>query len=210
MPDYDTLVLFTLAAVALVVVPGSNMVLIAARSATHGALAGLATYAGIAAGSYLHALALALGLSQIFLAIPMAYDAVRIVGAIYLLYLAWQAFTAIPTAHTQNREGLRASTWMVFRQGLLTNFLNPKVALFFLALFPQFIDPDQGSVAFQIMVLAMILNFAGLIIYGGMIMIITKSGRAISQSSTARRIGQQLTGIIFVGMAIRLAFEKAD
>lgn len=207
MPDFETLILFTIAAIALVAVPGPNMLLIATRSATHGAVAGLATYAGIATGSYLHAAALALGLSQIFLAIPMAYDAVRIAGAVYLLYLAWQAFLAIPAAQDQIQHDHKTDAWMMFRQGLLTNFLNPKVALFFLALFPQFLDPAQGSVAFQITVLAMILNVSALLIYGGMIVVIANSRRAILQSPTARRIGQYCTGLVFCGLAVRLAFD---
>ena len=207
MPDFDTLVLFTMAAVALVVVPGPNMLLIATRSATHGAFAGLATFAGIATGSYLHAAALALGLSQIFLAIPMAYEVVRITGAIYLLYLAWQSFTAIAASQDQFQDGHKTSAWVMFRQGLLTNFLNPKVALFFLALFPQFLDPQQGSVALQIMVLAMFLNLSALLIYGGMIVIIARSKNAISQNPKTRRIGQYFTGLVFCGLAVRLAID---
>jgi len=85
--------------------------------------------------------------------------------------------------------------------------LNPKVALFFLALFPQFLDPQQGSVALQIMVLAMILNLSALLIYGGMIVVIAKSKNAISQNPKTRRIGQYFTGLVFFGLAVRLAID---
>ncbi|MCK7616092.1 LysE family translocator [Roseibium sediminicola] len=207
MPDFETLVLFTIAAIALVVVPGPNMLLIATRSATRGAFAGMATYVGIATGSYLHATFLALGLSQIFLAIPMAYDAVRIAGAIYLLCLAWQSFTSVPSGQNQLQDRHKANAWTMFRQGLLTNFLNPKVALFFLALFPQFLDPNQGSVALQILVLAMILNLSALLIYGGMIVVVAKSRSAVAQNPTTRRIGQYFTGLVFCGLAVRLALD---
>lgn len=94
MIDPDTLLLFALACVALTAAPGPDMLLVAARSAAQGRMAGLWTYFGIAAGALTLALALAIGLSQLFLAVPYAYDIVRFVGAGYLAYLAWQAFTA--------------------------------------------------------------------------------------------------------------------
>ena len=94
MPDYSTILLFAVAALALTATPGPDMLLIASRSAAQGRIAGLATYAGIAMGTYCHALAAAFGLSQLFLAVPIAYDLVRYAGAVYLLYLAWKAFTS--------------------------------------------------------------------------------------------------------------------
>ena len=106
----------------------------------------------------LDALAAALGLSQLFLVVPIAYDVVRYAGAAYLLYLTWKTFrsngTAFAPAATERHRPIGA----MFRQGLLTNLLNPKMALFVLALFPQFVQPEAGSVALQIMVLATVLN----------------------------------------------------
>src|SRR5258708_38218554 len=92
MPDISTLALFALACLALTATPGPDMLLIASRSASQGRASGFATLAGIQAGTYCHALAAALGLSQLFLAVPLAYDIVRYLGAVYLLYLAWQTF----------------------------------------------------------------------------------------------------------------------
>jgi len=207
VPELATIGLFALACIALTTSPGPDMLLVATRSATQGRLAGLATYLGIAVGSYCHALALALGLSQLFLAIPMAYDAVRIAGAIYLLYLAWQAFTSKTRLQDAKQEARLFSSWVMFRQGLLTNILNPKVAVFFLALFPQFLNPQQGSIALQVMVLATVLNVIGFVVNGSVILIAAHAKTAMSGNSRFKQYAQYFTGIIFTGLAAKLAFD---
>ena len=207
MPDMLTIGLFALACLALAATPGPDMVLIATRSIAQGRLAGFATHLGIATGLYCHALALALGLSQLFLAIPAAYDLLRVVGAIYLLYLAWQAFTSRQKINIVDSGNESYSSWAMFRQGLFTNILNPKVALFYLALFPQFLDPQRGSVAVQVMVLATILNLIGLIINGTVVIVAAKAKTLISKSNGAQRIAQYFTGVIFAGMAAKLVFD---
>lgn len=144
------------------------MLLIASRSVSRGRRAGFASLAGIQLGTYCHALAAALGLSQLFVAVPLAYDAVRMLGAAYLLYLAWKTLRS--GSSLQASSGLQAvPTARIFRQGLFTNMLNPKMALFVLALFPQFIDPRSGSVVVQMLALATVLNLVGLLINGGVI-----------------------------------------
>src|SRR5258708_36539860 len=147
MPDFSTLVLFAAACLALTATPGPDMLLIVSRSVSQGRASGFATLAGIQVGTYCHALAAALGLSQLFLVVPIAYDVVRYAGAAYLLYLAWKTFrsngTAFAPAATERHHPIGA----MFRQGLLTNLLNPKMALFVLALFPQFVQPEAGCVS---------------------------------------------------------------
>lgn len=205
--DMSTVSLFLLACLALNATPEPDMLLVAARSASQGRMAGLATYLGIATGAYCHAAALALGLSQLFLVVPTAYDVVRYAGAAYLLFLAWQAFSSREILTEVNGKPKAFSTWIMYRQGLLTNVLNPKVALFFLALFPQFLDPQSGSVALQIMVLATILNLSGLFVNGVVIMITSRASGAITRNPVIRRLAQYVTGAIFVGLAARLTFD---
>src|SRR3954469_5547050 len=130
MIDFSTLALFSVACAALTATPGPDMLLIASRSATQGKASGFATLAGIQAGTYCHALAAAFGLSQLFLAVPVAYDVVRYAGAAYLLYLAWKTFRAPSTAPAPTGGLRRAPIGSMFGQGLLTNLLNPKMALF--------------------------------------------------------------------------------
>jgi threonine/homoserine/homoserine lactone efflux protein len=207
MLDIQTILLFSAASLALAVTPGPDMILVAARSAAQGRMAGLVTQFGVSAGSAFHAIILALGLSQLFLAIPYAYDLVRYLGAAYLLFLAWQAFTARDGFSSQPSSEKRQSLFVLFRQGFFSNVRNPKVALFYLALFPQFLDPQKGAVAFQIMVLAgifLIIDFAvhGVVIWlAGSMRSLSTSGRAFAKWS------RYFLGVIFGGLAARLIFD---
>ena len=208
MPDIATLALFAVACLALTATPGPDMLLIASRSASQGRTSGFATLAGIQAGTYCHALAAAFGLSQLFLAVPIAYDVVRYAGAAYLLYLAWVTFRSIGTVLAPTVGMRRYPIGVVFRQGLLTNLLNPKMALFVLALFPQFVQPSAGSVAVQIMVLATVLNLIGLVVNGAVIVMASGLSRLLGAQGRWRRVPQLLLGTVFAGLALRLAFDS--
>lgn len=206
--DFSTIAMFSLAAFALTTTPGPDMLLLASRSVAEGRVAGLATWAGIAVGTYCHALAAAFGLSQLFLAVPVAYDIVRWAGAAYLLYLAWKAFTAkaSPEGQIDMRRRDRSLASM-FRQGLFTNLLNPKMAIFVLALFPQFVTPEAGAVAMQIMVLATILNLIGFVVNGAVILAANRASTMLSGSSRLKNLSQHILGTVFAGLAARLAFD---
>lgn len=207
MPDLSTLALFALACLALTATPGPDMLLIASRSVSQGRASGFATLAGIQVGTYCHALAAALGLSQLFVVVPVAYDLVRYAGAAYLLYLAWQTLRAAGPMAGPSNGSRRYPLGTVFRQGLLTNLLNPKMALFVLALFPQFVEPDAGSIAVQIMVLATLLNAIGILVNGAVILMASRLGSAFSPT---RRLGlapQCFLATVFVALAARLAFD---
>lgn len=208
MPDFATLALFAAAALALCATPGPDMLLIASRSISQGRASGFATLAGIQVGTYCHALAAALGLSQLFLVVPLAYDIVRYAGAAYLLYLAWQAFRSSGVIPTPAASAQRYPIGVVFRQGLLTNLLNPKMALFVLALFPQFVDPSVGSVAVQILLLATVLNLIGILVNGAVILTASGLGRVFSDRTRWRRAPQILLGTVFAGLAAKLAFDE--
>jgi len=208
MVSLATLGLFSAACLALTMTPGPDMLLIASRSMTQGRSAGFASLAGILAGTYCHAIAAAFGLSRLFLAVPIAYDVVRFAGATYLLYLAWKTFrTASPPTTTAPNE-TRLATQKIFRQGLLTNLLNPKMALFVLALFPQFVRPQDGAVALQILTLATVLNFIGLIVNGIVILLAGRLGARWSSQRRQSRIPRYLLGSVFTGLACRLAVES--
>jgi len=207
MLDLSMLALFATACLVLTATPGPDMLLIASRSISQGRASGFATLAGIQVGTYCHALAAALGLSQLFLAVPVAYDVVRYAGAAYLLYLAWRTFRSTGIALSPTKGLPRHSIATVFRQGLLTNLLNPKMALFVLALFPQFVRPADGAIALQIMVLATVLNLIGLMVNGIVIVTASRLGRLFSGGGRFRRLPQLLLGTVFAGLAVRLAFD---
>lgn len=207
MIDLQTLLLFSAASLALAATPGPDMILVVARTAVQGRMAGLVTQLGVSAGSAVHAIILALGLSQLFLAVPYAYDLVRYLGAAYLLYLACQAFTGDASFAKESTAGKKLPLGVIFRQGVLSDVLNPKVALFYLALFPQFLDPEAGSVGLQIMILALILLLIDLALH--LVLIWAIGGvRSLSPERWAiTRWSRYFLGLVFGGLAAKLVFD---
>jgi len=140
---------FALAALVLVLTPGPNMIYCVSRTLCQGRTAGMISLAGVLLGFVAHLLAAALGLTALLMAVPLAFDVIKLAGAAYLLWLAWQAVRPGGAAPFQARQLPVDSPATLFRMGLLTNLLNPKVAMFCLSFFPQFLDPGRGSVLVQ-------------------------------------------------------------
>lgn len=210
MLDLSTLILFATACVALTMTPGPDMLLIASRSVSQGRRSGFVTLAGIQAGTYIHAAAAALGLSQLFLLVPLAYDVVRWAGALYLLYLAWTTFRSAGGGVVTQTVMSPISPAVIFRQGLFTNLLNPKMALFVLALFPQFVDPASGSVGLQIMVLATVLNVIGFVVNGVVILAASQGRTLFAGIGRFARVPHYFLSAVFAGLAFRLAVAGRD
>lgn len=181
------------------------MVLIASRSVSQGRSAGFLTYAGIALGTYLHAIAAGLGLSRLFLAVPIAYEIVRWAGCLYLLYLAYRTLRAKGSAFSPSSALTRLSGKRILTEGLATNLLNPKMALFVLALFPQFVDPAGASLLVQMVVLATILNGIGLVVNGTVILLGSHIRNRLSAMRRFPKLPQYLLATVFAGLACRLA-----
>jgi threonine/homoserine/homoserine lactone efflux protein len=210
MPDMATLILFATACVALTATPGPDMLLIASRSVSQGRQSGFVTLAGIQVGTYIHAAAAALGLSQLFLLVPVAYDIVRWAGAAYLLYLAWTTWRSAGAAVEAERILDPTPLLVIFRQGLVTNLLNPKMALFVLALFPQFVNTDAGSVGLQVMLLATILNAIGLVVNGAVILAAGHTRKYLTVGGRFAHLPRYFLSVVFAGLAFRLALASRD
>lgn len=148
MPTTTNLIAFASLAVAVVLTPGPNMIYMISRAITQGRLAGLIAYSGVALGFVGYLLCAAFGLTAIVFAVPYAYDALRFVGAAYIAWLAFEALRPGGKSPFQVRTLPVASTRRLFLMGLLTSLLNPKMAIFYLALLPNFIDPT-GNVLGQ-------------------------------------------------------------
>lgn len=161
MPELATLLLFTASALALVAIPGPNHVYIVARSIDQGRAAGFASAFGVETATLLHVAVAAAGLSAALASSAAAFAVVKYAGVAYLLYLAVKTLTA-PDEPADQAATAAAPSGRVFLEGLVVNLLNPKVALFFLALLPQFVDPDAGPAWTQILVLGTILAAIGL------------------------------------------------
>lgn len=153
MPEPSLLLAFSLVALVMVLTPGPNMVYLISRSISQGPKAGLISLAGVAVGFVFYMLCAVLGITTLVMAVPVAYDVLRLAGAAYLLYLAWQTLRPGGRSPFQARDLPRDGTGKLFLMGLLTNLLNPKAALLYLALLPQFIRPERGDVLLQSLVL---------------------------------------------------------
>ena len=147
MPATANLIAFASLAVAVVLTPGPNMIYMISRAITQGRLAGLIAYSGVALGFVAYLLGAAFGLTAIVFAVPYAYDALRFVGAAYIGWLAFEALRPGGKSPFQVRTLPVASTRRLFLMGLLTSLLNPKMAIFYLALLPNFIDPSGNVLA---------------------------------------------------------------
>ncbi|MBN8943908.1 MAG: LysE family translocator [Rhizobiales bacterium] len=205
MPDLSTLTIFAAAAVVLTATPGPDMLLIASRSVSQGRTAGFLTYGGIALGTYCHALAAGLGLSQLFLAVPAAYDIVRWAGCAYLLYLAWKTLRSGESGFSPSSGLARLSRARIFVEGLATNLLNPKMVLFVLALFPQFMRPEAGSMVVQALILATILNGVGLVVNGAVVLLSDRIRTRLGKGGSWQWLPRYLLATVFAGLACRLA-----
>jgi len=153
MPTSTSLLAFALVALGLVLTPGPNMVYLISRSICQGRAAGLISLGGVALGFVVYMLCAALGITALVFAVPYAYDALRLTGAAYLLYLAWQAVGPGGRSPFQVQALPPDPPRKLFAMGFVTNLLNPKIAMLYLSLLPQFIDPAQGSVLAQSLVL---------------------------------------------------------
>jgi len=149
MPETTALLAFGLIALGLVLTPGPNMIYLISRSISQGRAAGLVSLAGVGLAFLLYMLSAALGITALLFTVPLAYEALRMAGVAYLLYLAWQAVRPGGRSPFQWRQLDRDSPRKLFAMGFLTNLLNPKVAVLYLSLLPQFIQPGHGSVLLQ-------------------------------------------------------------
>jgi threonine/homoserine/homoserine lactone efflux protein len=207
MPDFANLLSFLTAALALNLTPGADMTYVIARSATQGRSAGIAASFGVALGSLGHSLLAAFGVAALVASSETAFLAIKVGGALYLVYLAWKAIRASANAIAlQDLPPVKTSR--VFAEGALTNLLNPKVALFILAFLPQFVDPARGSVAVQILALGLIFNIGGTTVN---CIVAISAGAAASMLKGSERFSRWLnrfTALVFVGLALRLAFAE--
>lgn len=204
-----TLAAFALVALGMVLSPGPNMIYLISRSIMQGRLAGLISLLGVAMGFVFYMLAAAFGLTALLLAVPMAYDAIRWAGAAYLLWLAWNAVRPGGRSPLDPRTDLpRDRPWRLFAMGFLTNLLNPKIAVLYLSLLPQFIDPAQGHVLAQSLTLGVTQIAVSLTVNG---LIVMAAGTVAAWFATRPmwlRIQRWLMAGVLAGLAVRLAVER--
>ncbi|MDO6415195.1 LysE family translocator [Sphingomonas sp. BIUV-7] len=207
MPELTSLLAFAAIALGMVLTPGPNMVYLISRSICQGRTAGLISLGGVALGFVFYMLCAAFGITALVLAVPYAYDTIRIVGALYLLWLAWQAVRPGGRSPFQVRDLPEDGPRKLFLMGFLTNLLNPKIAVMYLSLLPQFIDPDRGSVLGQ----ALVLGTVQIVISVFVNAMIAASAASIAvflvRRPTFALVQRWVMGTVLAGLAVRMATE---
>lgn len=207
MPTIETVMFFTGAAMALNVTPGPSIVYVMSRSVGQGRTAGLVSALGLGTGSLLHAIAATLGLSAIVIYSPVAYAIVKYLGAAYLVYLG-VSFLRQRAVRATDAALPHVSLTRVYWQGVLTEVLNPKIALFFLSFLPQFVDAARGSVAGQILFFGLLFHVTGVPI--NMLVAVAGSGIAawFSRNHLFATMRNWLAGLVLIGLGVRLALSE--
>ena len=207
MPETANLIAFAAIALGMVLTPGPNMVYLISRSISQGRKAGLISLGGVALGFVFYMLCAAFGITAIVMAVPYAYDTLRFAGALYLLYLAWQALRPGGRSAFQVRELPKDSPRRLFVMGFLTNLLNPKIAVMYLSLLPQFIQPAHGSVLAQ----SLTLGATQIAISVSVNAVIAVTAGSVASFLAARpawlRVQRWLMGTVLAALALRLAAE---
>jgi threonine/homoserine/homoserine lactone efflux protein len=205
--DLFTIIGFTILAGLLVVSPGPNGILIAKTVPTSGASAGFANIAGFLPAFFVHGAFSVFGISIILLQSPWAFWVVKMLGAAYLCWIGlkalYQAFSKGMAIETVSPAKRSRNLKLAFAEGFLTNFLNPKVSMFYLAAFPQFIPPDQGAVFFAFL-LVTIHALINLVWFSALVLLLNRM-MAFRKSDFAQRLIKGVTGFVFIGFGIRLA-----
>jgi threonine/homoserine/homoserine lactone efflux protein len=208
MPSTNSILLFMAAALALNLSPGPSILYILSRSVGQGREAGLVSVLGLATATLIHAVAMALGLSTLLLYSPLAFAVVKYLGAAYLIYLGVSALPSRGAFHAATTRAAPLSLGAVYRQGVVTDLLNPKVALFFISFLPQFVDPSAGSPALQILFFGLLFHVTGVPLN---LVVALAGGRLatfLARRPSWARMQNWVSGTVLVALGLRLALSE--
>ena len=202
MPGHTLLIAFALVALGLELTPGPNLIYLISRSLSQGPKAGLISLIGVGLGFVTYMLLAAFGITAVVMAVPYAYDALRIAGVIYLLYLAWQALKPGGRSPFEVRSLVKDSPRKLMLMGLMTNLLNPKAAVIYLALLPQCIDPARGGVLSQSLVLGSLEISISMLVNGGIVLTAGSIARFLALSPGWLKLQRWFMGTVLTGLAV--------
>jgi threonine/homoserine/homoserine lactone efflux protein len=205
LPPANELLLFSTAALVMLVIPGPSVLYVVARSLDQGRRAGLASTSGISTGTLAHVVAATLGLSALLLSSATAYSLVKYAGAAYLFYLGIKKFRERPTVDTEENHVRALPLRRVFAQGVVVEALNPKTALFFFAFLPQFVNPARGQVSLQFLTLGMLFTVLGFT--SDSIWALTAGSTAgwLRRNQSFRRNQRYISGTVYLGLGMATA-----
>lgn len=207
MLSIETAAAFFSASLLLALAPGPDNLFVLTQSALHGRRAGWIVTLGLCTGLIVHTTAVAAGVAAIVQTSATAFGVLKTVGCAYLLYLAWQAFTSSSADNDADRPKA-AATGQLYRRGIVMNVTNPKVSLFFLAFLPQFVDPMRGPAVLQIAALGGLFIVATALVFGSVAATAGALQRRLARSDRALAAMRRVAGLIFVGLAMKLALAR--
>ena len=207
MPELSKWIAFGVATLILNLTPGPDMMYVVARSVGQGRRAGVVSALGIGAGILVHTLGAALGIAALLRAWPFGYEIVRYAGAAYLIYLGVRLLVQRRAASAPGQLAAEPLT-AIFRQGVITNVLNPKVALFFLAFLPQFVSPAKGAVGLQMAALGLYFNFSGTLVNLGVALAAGLAGNFLRRGR-GRELGERLSGTVYIALGVRVGLTRS-
>lgn len=207
MPTTTSLLAFALICLGMVLTPGPNMIYLVSRSICQGPAAGIVSLGGVALGFVFYMLMSALGITVLIMAIPFAYDTLKFAGAAYLLWMAWQALRPGGRSPFQVRDLPKDSPRRLFSMGLVTSLLNPKVAVLYLSLLPQFVDPAAGSVLPQFLVLGSIQIVISVSVNATIAVMAGSIAAFLAGRPLWMVVQRWLMGTVLAALALRMATE---
>lgn len=196
-------------ALGLVLTPGPNMIYLVSRSVTQGRRAGLISLGGVAAGFFVYLLAAATGIAAVFALVPALHTVIKLAGAAYLLWLAWQAVRPGARSAFAPEPMPADPARRLFAMGLVTNLLNPKIAILYVSLLPQFVDPALGSVAVQSVLLGLTQITIALAVNALIVVFAGTVASFLASRPAWLRVQRYLMGTVLAGLAVKIAFDRS-
>ncbi len=208
MFDYGYWILFFSASFALSISPGPDVIYILTKTISGGKKVGFASSFGVCTGALFHVLLASIGLSAILVSSELAFTFIKYIGATYLIYLAYKSFKSAGTSlHIEHSKKTKESPWKAFKQGMLIDILNPKVAIFFMAFLPQFVREGYGSVSIQLFYLGFLVICVGIVVESIYVLLASKLTHKIRNSKKISIWLDKIVGTIFIGLGLKLAIS---
>ncbi|RNB89658.1 LysE family translocator [Brevibacillus fluminis] len=208
MVSLGTLLTFAFVSLGMVCSPGPNMIYLLSRSISQGRTAGFISLLGVVLGFFVYVIATMLGLSALFVTVPYVYEAIKWAGALYLLWLAWNAVKPGAGSILQPRPLAVEPPKKLFLMGFMTNLLNPKIAILYVSLLPQFVDPDKGSVLLQSATLGLIQIAVSFTVNLMIVLVASRIADWFGMRPTWLRLQRWIMAGVLTGLAARLAFDR--
>jgi threonine/homoserine/homoserine lactone efflux protein len=208
MLSIEILIAFFSASLLLALVPGPDNIFVLTQSIFQGKKSGLVIMLGLCTGLIFHTLAVTFGVAVIFQTSVIAFTILKIVGAMYLLYLAWQIFNASSEKIDTKNNDISIDYKKLYYRGIIMNITNPKVSIFFLAFLPQFTNPALGTVSLQMLFLGALFIIATILIFGSIALLSGSLSKVFNKSEKSQKFLNKLASFVFLGLAIKLITTK--